>query len=328
MIHTRYLEEVNTEYNQKVRFQDEGHKYWAYSPYYEEWLASDTGSLISTTTILKEYWPDNFSFIARKKWNDKEARIRMRTDPTYEFFGCGTFEEVRERFGLEARTLGTKMHALYEDMANLLEYDRVHAGAQTLIMYEDALREGLYEKKYFFDFVFAFNLAGEGATRRFYRTEFMMWHPDLQITGTIDALIYDEVQKGFIIVDWKRCAGGVKGDPKNPKLRVDQLSPGGRGQKLVEFERLRMNKENQYGCQLTLYKHMFERITGQRVIGLYIVAIDSGKLGQEDAMRIIEIPLTKFDPAIKAVFRERAHTLLQDEEKLSEEHFDALMTYI
>ena len=199
-------------------------------------------------------------------------------------------------------------------------------------LYAQAKLEGYQEKMYLFMFLEKFKLLDPNSGINFFRTELLMWHEVLHISGMIDALIYDKNTNTYIIVDWKRCKGGVKGDPDPSNKRtkpVHLLAPSGRGQGLPAFEKLRNHNGNKYGCQLTLYKHMFEHMTGEKVSAMYIIVIDSTKIGKANALDIQEVPLTKYDECIRQVFEDRARNMLaRYEDTLDDEHMDELIKYL
>ena len=342
---TRYLEEKNPiKGTSDVKFQDEGHLYWAYSNYYNQMISNDDGCgalpLISATTVLNNYFHFDRNYLALKIWNDPLKRHAMEYDVTDKYYGCKSIDDVLYIFGDGARQ-GTEMHGYYEDMANLLEYDKDHPpeeGTKLLQhLYIAEKLEGYYEKAYFYEFVKKFKLDNPASGIRFHRTELLMWNDVLHITGTADGLLYDENDDSYIIVDWKRIKGGVKCDPKNPKKPLHELSASGRGMGLEIFEKMYNNTMNKYGCQLTIYKKLFEYMTGKRVSGLYIVAIDSNLIGKTtdrygrpiSALKIHEVPLTKYDEAIRQAFEERAREILgKCENTLNDDHMDKLIEII
>lgn len=314
----RFLKEKNKEEisDELIRFEDVGHRYWVYNTFLKEWVTNKDGCgtapLISATSILNTYFPStDFSRMAINIWNNTENRIKMETDSTYKYFGCKSIEDILAKWANGASE-GTKMHNIFEDLANLIEYGREHPTAQdvlSLYLCGDKL-QGYQEIRYFFKAMELLKV--DGIKRRVYRTEFLMANPTLSISGMADGLLYDVEDDSYIIIDHKRVKGGLKGDPKNGKP-IDKLSPSGRGQILPSFERLRKNSMNIYGCQLTLYKHLFEGMfPGRRVSGMYLIVVDSTKIGDDKALTIHEVPLNKYDENIAEVFHKRAFDILSD----------------
>lgn len=333
---TRFLEEYNkVDTDTKIRFEDEGHHYWLWSPYLSEWVSTKDGcgsaNVISTTKVLGDYFPGaDFTSMAARIWVNPKNRIAMETDITYKYYGCKSMEDIMNKWS-EGATLGTKMHNLFEDLANLVEYDRVHpvnGPSQFKQLFESAEHEDYNEKHYFLEFCEKFGIV-EGK-RRFWRTEFLMANPVLHISGMIDGLLYDVEDDSYIIIDYKRCKKGLERDPKNPRKQVHELKGNAVGQHLPSFKQLRNHNGNKYGCQLTLYKNLFEYMfPDKRVSGMYLIVVDSLKIGKPGCLDIVEVPLTKYQSCIDEAFAARAdHILCAHEDGLPTELIRDLVGYL
>jgi hypothetical protein len=335
MLKVRYLEDKNKDFDCKIKFEDIGHRYWAFSDYYKDWVSTSNGvgaaPILSTTTFLKQFWHDSMTRKAFEIWSNPENRLKMETDPLYKYYGCKSVDDIKEIWSEGARQ-GTKMHGHYEDLANCIEYDRDHPEDDTKTMaylYNDAHLEGYYEKYYFYKFLKTMGMDKPDSDIVFHRTEYKMWHPVLHISGTIDALLYDKKDDSYIIVDWKRCKGGVRGDSLKPKKTIEQLAPNSKGLILPAFKKLRKNNLNQYGCQLTLYKHMFESMSGKRVSKLLLVAVDSEKIGKDTAFKIHDVPLDKYDECILQAFELRAREMLSEYcDTMDSKHMDDVLKFL
>lgn len=333
--HCRFLDSKNPiPGGDKIKFQDEGHKYWAFSPYYTDWVSSKEGlggmPLKSATGILDKYFHFDRDGMALNIWKKVENRYKMEYDPTYKYYGCKSVEDIIGKWS-QGATDGTKMHAHYEDMANLLEYDKETGGVGSNLMqnlYAEAQLGGYHEKAYFYEFVKRFKIDDPASGMSFHRTELLLWHDVLHLSGTIDALLYNKNDDSYIIVDWKRCKGGVKLEGKGRKP-VHQLAAGSRGRGLKAFLNLRNNKINRYGCQLTFYKKLFEKMTGKRVSALFIVSVDSEKVGTPSAFKLLNIPTDKYEECIRQAFEERAREMISTcENVLDDDHMDELIKYL
>lgn len=289
--------------------------YFAFSKYLIDWVTSKEGCgslpIISSTTILKKYFPEpDFSDMAFKVFAKAENRILMETDPSYKYYGCTCVQDILDLWSRGA-TDGTKMHNVFEDFANLVEHDR-HNGEESKLfeqLYYDAQFEGYNEKAYFLEFCQKFGIT-EGK-RRFWRTEILFWHDVLHCSGMADGVVYDTETDSYILIDWKRVKGGLKKDPKNPRKPTRELKLGSRAGGLPAFEEFRNTNLHKYSTQLTIYKHLFERtFPDKKISGLYLVVVDSLKLGKPDALEIFEVPLTKYDEAVGQAFVARAREIL------------------
>jgi hypothetical protein len=409
----RYLETKNpVPGTDKIKFEDVGHHYWAYSKYYEDWICTKKGCgsapIISTTTILGKHFHFDREGILSRTWNNPENRLRMELDKNYKYYGCKCIADI-ELIWSRGAIAGTKMHAEFENLVNLFEKDKdldndsvmnqmapgdkiivnkvLHegpgngpegkisipdlltltgpeelrlvnltkkrrpkkeGGPYTIInwvintrfswvedsyakKYNDIFLQGYREKLHLLMFLkqFAINCAKTG--KRFYRTELLMWHDVLHLSGTIDGLVYDEVDDSYIIIDWKRCKDGVKGDPNPNNARakpIHLLGPASRGTGLPAFEGMRNNDLNKYGCQLTLYKHMFQNMTGKRISGMFLVVVEHAMLNDVGALSLKEIPLTKYDEAIAQVFELRARDMMTKySDTMDDTHMDEIIKY-
>lgn len=351
----RFLEAVNPiEHEENVRFQDEGHKYTLQSTLYPGAKISNVldahderlPPVVSTTVIKARYFqPFRREFIARRLLNGAERAKRVN-DPTYRYYKCHTMEDVIARWST-AMYKGTMMHAAFEDLANILEVERrMGTPGEPLFRLDQRrrlLREGtrhsiwvyaqnvenMPELRYFFEFCVRMQMHRAGPSRYvFHRTELSMWNETLHLSGTIDALIRDTREGTYIIADWKRVRGGVKENPKRGKP-MSQRSEGSRGLRLPFFKNLLSNSYNEYGFQTTIYRHMFESMTGERVSDLLLVAVDSSIIGDDYALKIHPIPGDMMDEGYAAAAAERAGEMLEAyADTLSEEHKTKLRAYI
>jgi len=352
---TRFLQASNPITNEdKVRFVEEGHGYTVKSRFYPGVTISNLPEtndkrlpqIVSTTVIKKLYFqPFHRDFIARRTLNGKTFSDR-RHDPTYKYFGCRSIDDIL-RVWEDAMYKGTIMHAAFEDLANLVEMERrtgppgerlfaldgegrlLKPGTRRSIWKYVRQLRNLPEIRYFFEFCKRMRMHVSGPTRFvFFRTELSMWNEVLHLSGTIDALLYDTKAKHFIIADWKRVTGGIKVDPVGGKP-AHLISPGSRGLRLPFFMNLRSNSYNEYAFQTTVYRHMFETMTGQPVGDLLLVAVDSTKIGQRDALEIHAIRHDYMDEGYRGAAAERAQDMLDNfEATLSEEHKDELKKYL
>lgn len=112
---------------------------------------------------------------------------RWKKDPTYKYYGRSS-EDIKadwETNRVSASTMGTKLHNDIEDFYNAKE---VHNSS--------------VEYGYFNQFWTEFQL--QFPTLRPYRTEWMVFHEELKISGSID-MIFENTEDGTIwIYDWKR----------------------------------------------------------------------------------------------------------------------------
>lgn len=352
---TRFLEFCNPITNEdKVKFVEEGHGYTVKSRFYPGVTISNLPEtndkrlpqIVSTTVIKKLYFqPFRREFIARRTLHGKTFSER-RNDPTYKYYGCRSLDDIFRKWE-DAMFKGTVMHAAFEDLANLIELERrtgppgerlfqldkrhklVRSGTRESIWNYVNARENFPEARYFFEFCQRMRMHVSGPTRFvFFRTELSMWNEVLHLSGTIDALLYDTKARHFIIADWKRVSDGIQTDPVNGSP-AHMISPGSRGLRLPFFMNLRSNSYNEYAFQTTIYRHMFETMTGEPVGDLMLVAVNSNKIGQNDALMIHAIRHNYMDEGYRGAAAERAKDMLDNfAEGLSDEHKSELKKYL
>lgn len=319
-----------TKFDKFIKFKPIGHIYDFYSPFFERWISNSGGkmkipNIISTTTILSHYFPKtNFENIAKKIFNNQENRIAMENDVNYKYYGCNSIDDILNIWN-KGSLLGTKMHDKFEVFANLLEYDRYFDKNNFQNLYNSLVDFG--EKSYFIEFCKRFNILNRKI--EFWRTEFLVFNSELHITGSIDVILYDKINDGYILIDYKRLKGGLKKNPKKPRKSIKKLTYSSKGHNSKEFEKLRNNNENQYGCQLTLYKKLFQHMfPKKKVLGLYIVCIDSNKINYQGALEILSVGINKYDSCINEIFEQRANYIFNNyEENINYNHILKLFNY-
>ena len=315
MNNKRFLEIYNkVDCDIEIKFKEEGHKYYVYSKLLNKWCSSDEGCgskpIISTTTILNRYFiPVDFETLARRIFVKVENRIAMENNVNYKYYGCKSIDDILKIWGKGA-LLGTKMHNTFEDIANLIEYYR-HNDENFEKLKKSKIFKECEEINYFIDFCKQFKiLSGEII---FWRTEFLLANDILNISGMIDGILYDKKNDSYIIIDYKRIKGGLKIDPQNPRKSINQLGEKSKGRILPSFKLLRNNSGNKYGCQLTIYKNLFEFMFPEKKIsGLFLIVVDSSKLGQKSGLKIHEVPLKKYQTCVNETFAHRSYEILSD----------------
>lgn len=336
---TRYLEKKNPfPFDADLRFEDEGHVYYARSPFTKnQWITSNDGAgialpLISTTTIYKRYQYDGFQARAVRTWNDPAARLRMETDSTYQYFGCKSVEDILNKQSEPARR-GTELHNIFEDLCNLFAYDMDHPDNGVMCRTYADLRLSNYPAAMYFQmFIVKFGLADPESGIELFRTELRVWDPVLHISGSIDVILYDRKNDSYIICDWKTSKKRLGAANPASGMPIEQLSQYSKGKDLESFKLLRNNDMNKYSIQQHVYMRMFENLTGRRVSAVYLVCIQTSKIGSPDAFRVVPVPI-EADGAmgehylwcVDEMFQARAGEMLsQCNATLTDEHINAL----
>ena len=315
-----------------IQFIESDHQYKAFSPWLGKWVDSKEGypslPVVSVTKLLETYFvsPD-FHHMAQKIIDSEANQERIRNDPSYKYYQCFTVEDILNQWS-QGSTLGTAMHAAFEDLSNITEYERDHHIESHQLR---SLYTHIPEVQYFNEYCVHMGIFS--GKRIFYRTEMLLFHDVLNICGMADTMLFDTSTGGYIITDFKRIKNGLVTDPIKPSKKIEDLAKSARGAHLPAFMKLRNHNTNKYGCQLTLYKTLFEYMNpDKRITGMYLVVIDSEKIGTEHALQISEVPIGKYDDCIQQLMGQRALDILREDpdsvpEQLREK-LDSFLTYI
>lgn len=318
MLRSRYLEQKNKdEYDDRIFFEEEDHIYNVKSEYFgDKVLNKYNGELSLPLKSVTEFTGVFFnSFFdknrAQKIWNDVKCRFRMEYDKSYTYYGVKSLEQL-EFILSEGPRMGTQMHAYFEDLANLFEYRRDHPEDQGYMEYVEEHLKEYVEYKFFKKFIHEFGIVS--GKRKFYRTEYKMFHPELNISGMIDGILYNEEKGGYEIIDYKRCQGGVR--PYKLTKAFEDYSDKSKGMNTPSLKKLLNFSIIKYGIQLSLYRYMFQRMhPDKKIVGMYLIVVDSKKVKANklhEAFQIIEIPLHKHDVNILEMFQYRAREIMQE----------------
>ncbi len=214
-----YLAKLHPHERDERVWMDEGpHRY------YVDWK---TGKYVSVTTfkktLFKEFDPNlGVTMVLR-------GRRYQANDPTYEYTGM-TREEILKKWkdnGDVQSGLGTKMHKQIELFWNK-KYDMYGEEAMTF-------RE--------LDFFRAF--LADYPLLKPYRSEWMVFHEELALCGSIDMVFRDEDDQIWIY-DWKRCK------------KIEQPVPSSNSGIVRCTSMLKSVNVHEYTLQLNLYKYILE----------------------------------------------------------------------
>ena len=161
--------------------------------------------------------------------------------PNNKYFGM-TADEIKASWDKnrdEAAAAGTKMHYDIECYYNNCPNDN------TSIEYE-------YFKKFLIDF--------PDINSRPYRTEWMIYHEELRLAGSID-MIFENKDGSLQIYDWKRCRDIKKNDAFGKCANKECI------------EHLPDTNYWHYCLQLNTYKAILEEKYGKQITDLYLVCL-------------------------------------------------------
>jgi hypothetical protein len=219
----------------------------------------------------------------KKKWEDPVANEK--------YYGK-TPEEIEEMWstsGREAASKGTAMHYEIECFYNTL----TPAPAQTRST----------EIEYFHKFNTEFVSTAETATLRPYRTEWMVFHEEAQISGSID-MVYENIDidtssssdsasdsasapTTLSIYDWKRCK------------EISKTNRGGEFATNPIIEHFPDTNFWHYTLQLNIYKYILQTKYGKTITDLYLIVL------HPDAKNYQRIKLPNIQAEVQELFDER-----------------------
>lgn len=321
----------------KIVFREEGHSYVLKNDLLNGLELSNmepTGclpSLVSTTKMIHHYFPSPYEATAYRILKSAEHVLKVNLPPEeYQYANCYTKEDIMSRWGNGAK-LGTEMHNHFELMANLLEMDRdcvngVHNRYDTYIQSLPSSFQP--ELKLFTLFCNQFEIFK--GRRRFFRTEIRCFNEALLITGSIDGILFDTVTDCYIIIDYKRLKSDLSGGPTyKPRKSIEDTSASGKGIILPSLMQTRNNQFSQYGCQLTVYKHLFQWLHGRKVVGLFLINMIMEN--ENPHFQPVEIPLHEFDQHTMEMFQARANDIFQSiefDDRISDTFKSELQRYV
>ena len=313
----KFLEHLNPfETDITMGFEEVGHAYTFQNKLLGEEVSSSFGGgsapLMSVTGLVSLVFekPD-FKKIAERVFSNRDVMERKYPD-------CKSVEDILELWSAGA-TNGTAMHARFETLANFIESERPYRSPTEAL--EAFSRLSPFPELMYWKQIIRYFKLDQGA--RFYRTELKVCYEEVNCVGQIDCVIEVERDR-YILVDWKRCKGGLQMPPRNPQKPLAECARASRGRVLPEFECLRNINSVTYGVQLSLYRRLFEESSpGKRIVGMVLVVIDSTRIGSEEALSFHEVPgdavtdaLTDkrtfiYDNAVNELFRHRAENILE-----------------
>ena len=223
-----YLAKLNEhERDKNITFEEGPHIYT---------VCGDRGGFTSVTTCHHHHFSDFnadaviTNILKSKKWG---------TDPTYKYYNMSR-EAIKQMWDNKrdaASGAGTKMH--YDIECHYNEMDVTN----------DSIEYG-YFKQFLSDF----------SHLKPYRTEWMIYHEELKLSGSID-MIFENPDGTLQIYDWKRCQE-IQHETAFGKYAVTPC-----------ISHLPDTNFWHYALQLNVYKMILEQKYGKRVTTLCLVCL-------------------------------------------------------
>lgn len=192
------------------------------------------GESTSVTTWIHKHFSDfNAEEVATRIVNS----ARWKNDPNYKYYQISkeNMIEMWKKNGETSSISGTKLHNDIEKYFNEMEVDN------------DSI-----EYKYFLKFREDFK------ELKPFRTEWMVYHEELKLVGSID-MIYEDNDGKLYIYDWKRSKEITYDSQYNKYAKTPCIS------------HLPDTNFWHYSLQLNTYRRIIQEKYGKEVIGLYLV---------------------------------------------------------
>lgn len=256
-----------------IRFQDEGHKYWI--------RGRDKG-VISTTTILKTYFEDfNPDPIIRRIMRPSNENYWENPDYQYYRKDASEIKAMWAQLGKDAAEAGTYNHEQIENFYNGLEYD--------------------FSKREHTELFIPFHNDHKDYLEPF-RTEMLIYHEKLRISGAIDMLYRNRITGKLVLADWKFIKKlAKKNKSKQGKPPLDHLDD---------------TNYTKYSLQLSVYRYILETEYGYEVENQFLVILH----GKQKKYRKEVTPYLKDE--VEALFARREEQVLVEHTR---EAMDAML---
>lgn len=274
-----YLSEKNPhERDAQITFDEEPHIYTI--------QGSEDKKYTSVTTWVHSYFkPFNAKEVIqammrnKRKWEDPVANEKYYGKSAEEI------EEIWKQAGKEAAAKGTAMHYEIECFYNTT--DPTTAAAAATAAAESQSIEFQYFQNFNKDFV------ENGGSLRPYRTEWMIFHEEAQIAGSID-MVYENTDSSpttLSIYDWKRCK------------EITKTNRGGEFATNPIIEHFPNTNYWTYALQLNIYKYILQTKYGKTITDLYLIVL------HPDAKNYQRIKLPNIQAEVDELFKERIKLL-------------------
>ena len=243
----------------------------------DAYIEFDEGPHIYTVHGMQDYtsvttWNhQHFSHFDADAIIDKMMLGRNMQDPSYKYYGMtrNEIKQLWETNRVQASGSGTKMHNDIEKYYN-----------------DEPYENNSIEFQYFLNFVADF------PELKPFRTEWMIYHEELKLSGSID-MVYENPDGTLLIYDWKRAKEIRHEDNFNKCAMTPCIS------------HLPDTNYWHYALQLNTYRAILEEKYEKKVVGLYLVCLHPDNVYKNYERIVVNI----MENEIKELFDLRKHEL-------------------
>lgn len=265
------------ERDNNIKFFTHGHRYEIQTDLKKRYT--------SVTTFVHQQFPkfDADAIIAKifssKAWG-----------PEHKYWGQ-TAEEIKASWntsGAAAAGSGTNLHEQIEIFMNDPRFTFVYTHNELLQEY--IIRQQLNSDPVSPEWEFFIQFVRDHPHLKPYRTEWMIYHEDAKIAGSID-MVYENPDGTLAIYDWKRCKEITKVNGWNETATNPIIG------------HLPATNFWQYSLQLNTYRRILEEKYGKKVTKLCLVRLHPDALTYE----LLEVPL--LDKELDDLFTEKINKM-------------------
>jgi ATP-dependent exoDNAse (exonuclease V) beta subunit len=275
-----------------VKFHENGHKY--------EITCDPDSKYTSVTTWNHSHFPKfDADLVIKNMMRGKNWK------PGHKYWGM-TVEEIKESWNKNKDSVasaGTNMHAKIECFMNCLELKEVEYNHDDLFKKHTSVMGSGEENtpdewNYFLKFI------EDHKKMKPYRTEWMIFHEDVKLAGSID-MVYENEDGTLEIYDWKRSKDITKINTWN-KFATNKI-----------INNLPDSNFWHYALQLNTYRKILEDKYGKKVVKLCLVRLHPDN--EDDTYELLNVPL--LDKEMELLFEEKRNLVLKEmEEKQKQEY--------
>jgi ATP-dependent exoDNAse (exonuclease V) beta subunit len=252
--------------DKNIRFYQRGHKY--------EILTDMRSKYMSVTTWIHSMFPkfDADKVIEKmmkgKNWVEGHKYWNM------------TPQQIKDSWNVNRDSVANAGTNLHERIENFMNNEVLEYPYNQKQLYENENENGngnengndnkVVEWGYFLNFL------KDNPDLRPYRTEWMIYHEDVKIAGSID-MVYENEDGTLEIYDWKRCKEITEGNHWSEMALHDTIS------------HIPSSNFWHYALQLNTYKKILEEKYGKSVVKLCLVRLHPDASNYE----VIEVPFLK-----------------------------------
>ena len=272
---TSVLSSLNENQRDKcIEFFESGHKYTIT-------IDPDSKYTSVTTWVHTHFPPFHADTIIRNMMSGKAWK------PGHKYWGM-TPAEIKKAW-TSASSEGTGLHYGIECFMNDTRISSGYTHKELLECYE--LQSESTELSLTQEWVYFINFIRDTPHLKPYRTEWMVFHEDLKIAGSID-MVYENPDGTLSIYDWKRC---------------QEITSDNRYNKFAKTKSIGHYPDTNYwhyALQLNVYKSILEKKYDKKVSELFLIRLHPSSTNYEK----IVVPILEED--IETLFEERRSKII------------------